>query len=1198
VYLKKIEFQGFKSFVDPTTLAFEPGISAIIGPNGCGKSNVSDAIRWVLGEQSAKALRGAKMADVIFNGTENRKPGGMAEVTLTISNEDRALAVDFAEVSVTRRSYRSGETEYLINKAPSRLKDIYALFTDTGIGTDGYSLLEQGKLDLILSSKPMDRRSVFEEAAGITKYKTQRDEALRKLEATDQNLLRVNDIVNEVKRQIGSLERQAKRAEKYTVLKTELDKLRGSLLVRDVKASREARRELEAVLLRLKDALDSVEAKQQETDAATAGLRLELAKDDEALGRANQALYAIDSQSAQVDRQQELNRTQIENLEERAQRALADAGDQRERENRLKGELAAAQAQQASEEEALRGLKVRLEESEAALREASARRTQRSSQAQVLQQRLIQCMDQKSAVKGESEALQGRLSMLDTRSKQLEVELSLAQAALQDAGRRLEEASVQAGAKGEEVRSLEDVLGGKYLRKLELEEALRAADESVSAAQVVLGSERARLGALEELSRALEGYEAGPKALLQARAKDGGPAPVESLAHRVRAKTEAEAAVELALGKRLQTLLVDDETQAMAALEWLKAGKQGRASMLPKGAFRAPKTGFDASLLSRDGVLGPLTNFMEADEGLQDVLAWLAGGYLLVRDLEAARSVAGLLPAGCEAVTLDGWLVSAEGLISGGASDAAERGLLSRDREMSALKARIELGEAQLKELSAGRERLRGELTELSRAIEQQSRQKSDAEIAVARLQKEQGARQDDVGRLARESEDKRRSIETVQVETAGFRGRHENLTRQLAEMAAQEALLQGELNAVLDAINQLRSDEERCVQQVNEQRVAQAGAEQRLQNHRISSNRLETETRAASEQAVRREAEAGSARAEQVDLRGRNATLETDLKALFEKRGAAEAHVRTATEGRQERLDAIAHGDEALRALRHEASTLASERHEQELRIQELRLKLDGLERTLAADFHVDPQALDQAQLFVHGDGAGGDAGPEATPERVEELQTKINDLGVVNPAAAEEYRELEQRHSLLVGQLEDLRSAKADLMKVIHKINQESRERFMATFEKVHQSFKRTFKELFGGGEAQLLLLEEGDLLEAGIDIIARPPGKRQQSISLLSGGEKALTATALLFALFETKPSPFCVLDEIDAPLDDANISRFTELLTQYAKNTQFIVITHSKLTMERADVLYGVTMEEAGVSRVISAKFRDNKAVTVA
>ena len=1197
MYLKKIEFQGFKSFVEPTTMAFEPGISGIIGPNGCGKSNVSDAIRWVLGEQSAKALRGAKMADVIFNGTDTRKPSGMAEVSLTIDNQDGALPIDFAEVTVTRRSYRSGESEYLINKAPSRLKDIYNLFTDTGIGTDGYSLLEQGKMDLILSSKPMERRSVFEEAAGITKYKSQRDEALRKLDATDQNLLRVNDIVNEVKRQIGSLERQAKRAEKYQVLKSELDKLHSRLLVKDVKASRVAWRELESALLRLKDALDAIDARMKEQDASATGMRHELSRDEEALSQANQALYALESEAAQVDRQQELNRAQIANLDEKSGRASADAAELRGKEAQFNDELSRSVAERQREEEALRLLKIELEQVEAAQRQASAHRLQRSEHAQALQQRLIQFIDQKSAVKGEAEALQGRLAMVDTRVQQLEQELNAATTALQDAGRKLEEAATQAGAKDEEVRNLEDVLGNQYLRKRELEEALRATEESINSRQVVLSSERSRLSVLQELSKALEGYDAGPKALLQARAKgDASGQGLESLAHKVKAKTEAEAAVELALGKRLQTLICQDEAKALAALEWLKSGKQGRASLLPLSSFRAPQIHFDNGLLAREGVLGPLTAYMEIEAGLEGVLAWLAGGLLLVKDLDVARAVAASLPTGAEAVTLDGWLVSAEGVIHGGGSDAAERGLLSRDREIGALQAAIAAGELQVTSMGLDRERLRGELGELSKAIELQSRQKSDAEIAVARLQKEQGARQEDVGRLARESEDKRKSIESVQVEAAGFRGRHETLERQLAEMAGQETNLQSELNTVLDEINQLRKDEEAQVEHVNERRVAQAGADQRLQNLRVTLSRLEQEVRATSEQALRREAEAAQAKAEQEDLRRKNEALESELKTLFDRKATAQDLVRQRSEARQERLDAIQKSEEDMRHLRQEASSKAEEKHLQEMQGQELRLKLDALEQTLAREYHVDLQALDQDQLFVNVEGKEGEPEVEATPERVDELKRKLDELGVVNPAAAEEYRELEQRHSLLVGQLEDLRSAKTDLMKVIHKINQESRERFLATFEKVHEAFKRTYKVLFGGGEAKLILQEEGDLLEAGIDIIARPPGKRQQSISLLSGGEKALTATALLFALFETKPSPFCVLDEIDAPLDDANISRFTGLLMEYAKNTQFIVITHSKLTMERADVLYGVTMEEAGVSRIISAKFRNDKAVT--
>jgi chromosome segregation protein len=1199
VYLKKIEFQGFKSFVDPTTLAFEPGISAIIGPNGCGKSNVSDAIRWVLGEQSAKALRGSKMVDVIFNGTDTRKPSGMAEVSLTISNEDRVLPIDFAEVTVTRRSFRSGETEYLINKSPARLKDIYALFADTGIGTDGYSLLEQGKMDLILSSKPMERRSVFEEAAGITRYKTQRDESLRKLDATDQNLLRVNDIVTEVKRQISSLERQAKKAEKYQVLKSELDQLASRLLIKQVKDGRSEWRALEDALAKAKDALDTLDAQMKAQDAAAAHLRVELIKDEDALSQANQALYALESNAAQVDRQQELNKQQIANLDERASRAAADAVDLRAREQQVRQELQANEDERSREQAILQDLKNQLLEAEGLMREVSQKRQGKSDHATAVQQKLIQFIDQRSAVRGEMEALQGKLGMVDVRVLQLEQELGTAQASLQDASRKLEEAATQAGEKGQEVKSLEDTLGNQYLRKRELEEAVRASEEGINNRQVMVGSEKARLAIIEELSKALEGYESGPKALLQAKQRgESHAAGLESLAHIVKAKPEAEAAVELVLGKRLQTLLCGGEVEAEAALDWLRIGRQGRAALLPRAALQAPHWDFSQELLSAPGVLGPLNSFLEVPQGNEGLLQWLAGHLLLVKDLATAKAVAGRLPQGGEAVSLDGWLVSGSGSIEGGSLETAERGLLSREREMLALRANIEDGLRQVASMQADRERLRHELSTLSAEIDAHASKMKDAEIQVVRLQKEQGARQDDVERLAKESSTKRQAIETVQVEAAGFRGRFETLERQAAEMGQQEQTLQAELNAVLDEISGLRKAEEEHVATVNSRRVGQASADQRLQNLGVTIERLRIESGQAGEQAQRRETEEKAARQEQEGLSAKNAELEEQLKRLFAEKDAAQELVRVKGEARSERQGAIAAAEEDMRRLRADISAASEARHHQDLQAQQLRLKLDGLEQTLAHEYHVDLESLDQNQLFVTVEGAESNE-PQAEPDpaRVDELKKKLEELGVVNPAAAEEYRELEQRHSLLVGQLEDLRSAKSDLLKVIHRINQESRERFLATFEKVHESFKRTFKTLFGGGEGKLILQEEGDLLEAGIDIIARPPGKRQQSISLLSGGEKALTATALLFALFETKPSPFCVLDEIDAPLDDTNITRFSALLGEYAGKSQFIVITHSKLTMEKADVLYGVTMEEAGVSKIISAKFRDEKAVKV-
>jgi chromosome segregation protein len=1185
--LKKIEFQGFKSFVDPTTLTFESGISAVVGPNGCGKSNISDSIRWVLGEQSAKALRGSKMADVIFNGTDTRKPSGMAEVSLTISNEDRKLPIDFAEVTITRRAYRSGENEYLINKVPSRLKDIYRLFSDTGVGTDGYSLLEQGKMDLILSSKPMDRRSVFEEAAGITTYKTQRDEALRKLESTEQNLLRVNDIVQEVKRQINSLERQARKAEKYQVLKSELDTLQSRFLIKELKNTRGLQSEIERELEALKDGADSLEASIKEREAAISSLQLTLTEDEAALSSATQAVHAIESEAAQIDKQIELNRSQIIFQGERKDRSAREATEANARKGSLLLELETARNERAKESEALESLKGQITKEDQRLKEVAQRRRNLSDEAQRLQQKSLDLINRRSSVKGEIESYHGRTAQIDSRMQQLRTDLEAAQAMLHQAGQKLEEASRQVGGKREEVRSLEESLSDRYRRRRELEDALRLAEESYSAAQTVLTSEKARLSVLEELSKALEGYEAGPKALLLESGK-GNFGVVDSLAHRIRTKPEYELAVELALGHRLQTLLCASVDDGLKALQWLKDNKQGRAALMANTAKDSVATSLPADLLTENGVIGPLCDVLEADEQLKPALRWLGGRLLLVKDIATALRLQSRLPEASAAVTLEGIIVSAEGVVSGGSTETAERGLLGREREMAELTGKIDSDEKQLIERQADRDRLRLDLSHISGEIEKHSANLQDVQIEVAKLQKEHSSKQDDQLRLAKESEEKRKSIEADDVEAAGYRARSESLERQLGDMAQEELAFKASLEKALDETTLLRTEEDGLQARLSEIKVLEASAAQKADHLGSTVSRLESEAAAVSQQAARHENENRLAENEQKSLAHKNETLEEQLKSVFSRKDDAKNGVVAAAEQRQFHQNEMSSVEKALRDFRHDLSEKSEEKHHREMAAQEIKMKLGQLEQTLRVEFHVELKDAKQEEIDLNAAHE-----EEISQEKLEDLKRKVEELGIVNPAAAEEYRELEQRHSLLVGQVEDLRSAKMDLSKVIAKINQESRDRFLQTFEKVHENFKRIFRTLFGGGEAKLLLMEEGDLLEAGIEIIARPPGKRQQSISLLSGGEKALTAIALLFSLFECKPSPFCVLDEIDAPLDDANISRFTKLLGDYATKSQFIVITHSKITMEKADVLYGITMEEAGVSRIVSAKFKGDR-----
>jgi chromosome segregation protein len=1188
--LKKIEIQGFKSFVDRTELVFEPGISAIVGPNGCGKSNVSDSIRWVLGEQSAKALRGSAMMDVIFNGTENRKPSGMAEVSLTISNEDRKLPTDFPEVTVTRRAFRSGESEYLLNKTPCRLKDIYALFTDTGVGTDGYSLLEQGKMDLILSSRPADRRAVFEEAAGITRYKDQRDEALRKLESTDHNLARVNDIVLEVKRQINSLERQARKAERYKVLKAELDQLQGRLLMQEYREAVEREAALRQSLEEIRAEASAVEAQSTEKEARQSELQVSLLADEESLSQATAVVRNLEAELAQLDRKIEINRTLIVNLADRKERAGHEAGFLRERETAAGQALEGVQQEAQAAGTALAILAQELEEMGARLQQESAQRKTLTDQAQGLQQQILDLINRRIEMRGEADSLQGKLVVLEQQAAGLRQELEQGQEALHQASLRLEEAAGLAGAKQEEVRNLEGHLGGRTQRRQDLEAALAAAEEALSGALASHSSLQSRLAVLQELSRVLEGYEAGPRALLlEGQAQTG--LPLESLARHVRTKPEFEVAVELALGRGLQTLLAGNLDQARQALRWLKEKNQGRASVLagPMPAFEAPA--FPSELLAEAGVRGPLASVLDSDPGMETVVRWLAGPFLLVEDFDAAWRLKERLPHWAQAITLQGEILTPTGLLTGGSLEAPERGLLGREREIEDLKVGLERTATESEARRQDRDRIRRELTELGQQISQASTELQAHQIAAAELEKERLSRLQEHERLTADSVANRRALEEITGQSAVHRERSAKLETGLAEMVGSETRLKQELDAALAQADRLRADESALQAALSEKRVEQASKKERQDSLATEQRRLQAELGSLREQAGSKDSEANQAAAELGRLRAENEGLESSLAGLFGQKDQAQEDVKKAGEARQERQNAIHGIDGELKELRQRAGDCQDRRHKAEMGLQESNLAAERLKGTLVVEYHLDLEA--QPELPV------GEAEGTVDPRtRVQELKSKVEELGAVNPAAAEEYQELEQRLATLSTQLDDLNQAKADLHKVIGKINQTTRERFLQTFETVQVNFQETFKQLFRGGEAKLTLMDEGDLLEAGIEIIARPPGKRQQTISLLSGGEKALTAIALLFALFRLKPSPFCLLDEIDAPLDDANITRFSSLLTDYAKRSQFIVITHSKLTMEKADVLYGITMEESGVSRVLSAKFKDDKPLVTA
>ncbi len=1196
MHFKRLEMQGFKSFVDHTSLDFEPGISSIIGPNGCGKSNVVDAIRWVLGEQSAKALRGSHMEDVIFNGTDLRKAVGMAEVTLTIDNHDRKLRSDQDEIMVTRRTYRSGESEYLINKVPCRLRDIHDLFMDTGIGTNAYSILEQGKIDLIVSSRPADRRFVFEEAAGISKYKSRKEESLRKLEATEQNFLRVNDIAVEVKRQINSLERQVQKARKYQELKQELTTLEVSRGRRELHQLKRELRRVEREWETCRQQVEQNEHQQRHLSEELDRLGAELAGAESRAADLQTAWQRVTEETVKTEeflststlRQQDL-RGEMQRLAEESSQLGGRAEECRRQRNDLQAARTQKQAEREREKRELEGVEERLRQLEQELKT-------KVQAVQERQTRLLQMVDETARWRGTLQNLSGRRAELAQQRDRLQQQLG----ALAGQSRDMAEEKSRLVADRDGLRAAVESLNAERAH-LESEQerveqvlgTLNAMLENFSTTQTQLTS---RLSWIEELQSGLEGYEAGAKAvLLEHNARpERLPGVLGPVAAFMRTEQRYELALEAWLGRKLQYILVETEAQALAVLDFLSEENRGRATVIPLerlGAHTDPSRftlDEEPAWLGGAGIVGWAGSLVKIDERFRPLFDALLDQVALVEDRDAARR-ARADGARCVLVTLAGEVFEREGWMTGGSADLHERGLLGRERECEELRLQIgllssnqqrtqteaESTRRQLEEILGGLSALRGEVHELEIRDAQLEKSLERVESQLAEVERQSGTwggEYQALDQALRQVEEERLEAER-QVRDSGQ-----------AEQETQEQLLSAQAE-----IEHLRQEFEQRSYQAGTLRVSVAAREEQLRALEAENERLAAEADALAGQQAEKQTVWEGARDRLAELDVQREERQGWLQALAGRREELERGVAEIRDRREHlRADKEAR-DHAWRELHTVLDRLRGDAHRHELEQTRQRLALQTLESYLEQEYRLN-LAL-EPESPQDGTDAGGDPAVEETgPERIEELKTKLAAMGAVNLVAVEEYDELQQRYTFLSQQLDDLKASKEKLQRLITRINQESRERFSATFAAVREKFKEVFRRLFNGGEADLVLVDEMDLLETGIEIIARPPGKRLQHISLLSGGEKALTAIALLFAIYLIKPSPFCIFDEMDAPLDDANTMRFCKILRDFAALSQFIVITHNKLTMETADILFGVTMQESGVSRLISVKFK--------
>lgn len=1186
MHLKRVELFGFKSFADRTEIAFDSGITALVGPNGSGKSNICDAIRWVLGEQSAKQLRGARMEDVIFDGSESRRGLGIAEVTLTLDNSDGALPVDYSEVTITRRAFRSGESEYYINKVPCRLKDVNDLLADTGMGKESYSVISQGRIDEILSNRPEDRRGLFEEAAGITKFKARKAEAQRKLEETANDLARVGDIIAELESQLGPLADQAAVTRKHNELRGELRHLEVSALAQRTAALRRdyerAGERLGALLGELQAAASRLAELEQEADRASAELAQAGLRREEAQRVAGEAAAAHERLAAQLDglagRLTELTAlvAELRGKAAESEARLAALGEESER----------AEQRRTEAEALVRERRAAVAEAERALAAARGSAANQAALVERLKETVFGLLAESAEQRNRATAARS-----DENAQRKRLERLIA-----DAARAAEEGR----AAGERRDAVKTALAKEQASRSAAEERLRralAARADAEARAEKLAQElrvltnkanllASRVKVLEENERRYDGYARGARAVLQARRR-GEPAcagAVGAVVELISAPPEYGKAIEMALGAAAQNIVVRTDDDARRAIEFLRRSDSGRATFLPLSVIEAaplrPDEARAAELPGAIGFADRLVSFAPEHAG---VIAWLLGRVLVVRDLDAGVRIARATGHRLKIVTLDGDVLHRGGSMTGGSYGQETAGLFLRRQEIESLRGELSEAERELAAARARESELRREIEAAARAAEEAREQRYQADAAAEAAGRELAAAQAEVAKAAAAAEAAVLEREAVESELADAIARAEAAEAEVVRLEAELADAKAKLAEAEGAGKRDGAATDELAQALTARKVALAEAEG--ERARASDACAALAARRA-ELAAERErllAEISDAERRLADAERERVDCEQRLSAAAAARAAADAQLAAARAAEEGLKSEAAARERESRALRRQSDSLQAKIRECEVERARLEMELGQATGRLMEEYQLTPEEAErQADPSVDATAAAA---------RIEELRAAIRDLGPVNAQAIEEFERVRDRCEFLRRQQLDLELAKANLLEVIAEMDELMERRFAEQFELIRLNFEQVFRELFGGGRAELQLSDAGNLLATGIEIRAQPPGKKLQNLSLLSGGERALTAIALLFAILRVKPSPFYVLDEIDAALDEHNIEKFARFMRRFADHTQFIVITHQKRTMEVADVMYGITMEESGVSKIISVRLAD-------
>jgi chromosome segregation protein len=1178
MYLSKLEIFGFKSFAQKVNLAFDEGLTAIVGPNGCGKTNVVDAIRWVLGEQRPTTLRSDKMEDVIFNGTKSRKPLNVAEVSITIENTKGILPTEYSEVTITRRVFRSGESEYYLNKMLCRLKDIRDLFMDTGMGSDAYSVIELKMVESILSDNSDERRRLFEESAGVTKYKYRRKEAIHRLEVVRQDLMRVNDIIRSVEKAVNSLERQAQKAEKYNELVKQLQELEIELLNREYSS---VVLKIEPLAQQLSIAVDEknrleVEVKQEEVlldvlRQESEELERQLAVTQEDLVSRQAAIHELEQHRATA---QERRRSLLSNIE-RFEREKIDLSQQRvdleQKQYGLVQSLELLQTKTSAAEEIYLKKKNQLDEFEMQL---SAKRAElKSNQDRViaLMRELAELRNRESQMKARTENIRGRVGY--TKEENATCRLDIEKNAELIARLTAENKQLRLAFAEAEVRThqMED-----YKQQLQdAVEQLRRKDHEV------LGDierKQARIDFLKGLVESYDGYSEGAKYLITS--SEWSAKIQTTVGEAVQTEPQYRIAIETALGESAGYVVVDNVQEAYAAIDFLKKNKKGKATFICLD--RLPSASNHRVTIQNAGVIGWASTLVQFDSNHERLFNFLFDETLLVNDVSSALTVVKDYPS-IRCITLDGEIVTGKGVVRGGSVRQDEGGHISKKSQLEEFTADIhklqERHERIERDLQKKSEELETvnlkKLSEEARTIEQQ---KTSVEIRIAQLEFEKKRAQDNIERNETETEKLAQEIKLLNAELQTLAPSMTDLERRQAEAEQQVGAATSEVETMDALWNEYSSIANKANLAVlalqNEERSIVQAKDYAVSTMQSISATFDQRT----EEIFKAKEDSASLDADLEAIAVSLTESHQEYNAVMEQKKSFDQNFSV----KRSQIHEIEMKLKDERLLQ-EGSLKAA--HDLEIKIQELSMKAENLKVRAKEDFDFDMQP----QKFVDADQYDF----ISVREEVHKMKDKVHTLGAVNFAAFDEYKSEKERLDFMSAQRDDLEQSEKTVMETIDEINTTAQKQFLETFELIRENFIMTFKGLFDEGDECDLRLEEGqpDPLEAKIEITAKPRGKRPTSIDLLSGGEKTLTAIALLFAIYLVKPSPFCILDEVDAPLDDSNIDRFARILRKFSNNTQFIIVTHNKRTMEATNAMYGVTMEEEGISKLVSVRFNE-------